>query len=121
MMRPSQPRSRRMKAAQAVSGSRRATLLTADDLGASAMGARLAISGPFDLRREASARGIMGVDRLDCRVLEQPADAGVRLARLGENRVGHHAVLVEPAQRQHSLLENRRDPVDIFGCFLMCF
>src|SRR3954454_14681090 len=89
---PSQARSRRMKAAQAVSGSRRATLVTRSDLGSAGRGATLAISIPFDLGREAATRRVVRVDGLDHGVGEQLADARVRLARLGEDGVGHHAL-----------------------------
>src|SRR6476646_11869688 len=93
MTRPSQLRSRRMNAAQAVSGSRRVTVAMASDLGASSRRASIAMLGPFDLGREASAHRIVGVDRLDCGIGEQFADVRIRFAWLREERVGHHPVL----------------------------
>src|SRR6476620_5499715 len=114
MIRPSQLRSRRMNAAQAVSGSRRATVAMNDDLGRSPWGARVAMSGPFYLCGKAAARCIVGVDRLDRRIGEQLADPRVRLAGLRKDRIRHHAVLVEAAERQHAALEYRRNLVNEF-------
>src|SRR6476646_4635352 len=119
MMRPSHARSRRMNAAHAVSASRRATLSIVSDLGVRNSCASVAMSGPFDPGREAAARCIVRVDRLDLWVGEEIADSGVGLARLGKNGVGHHSVLVEAAQRQDSGLEHRRNPIDIFGRLLV--
>src|SRR6476469_5325678 len=115
MIRPSQLRSRRMTAAQAVSGSRRATVAIEDDLGRSRWGARVAMSGPFYLRGEAAARRIVGVDGLDRRVGEQLANSGICLTGLRKDRIRHHPVLVEAAKREHAGLEHRRYHVDEFA------
>src|SRR3954449_10903438 len=109
--RPSQLRSRRMNAVQAVSGSRRATVAIEDDLSRWGLGARVAMSGPFYLRGKAAAGGIMCVDRLHRRIGEQPADSGVCLARLRKDRVCHHAVRAETTKRQDAGLEHRRNLV----------
>src|SRR3954469_25679793 len=89
---PSQLRSRRMNAAQAVSASRRETLSIMADLGVSLSCASVAMSVPFDLGREAAARRIVRVDGLDLGIGEQVPDAGIGPARLGEDGVGHHSV-----------------------------
>src|SRR4029078_6289896 len=86
MTRPSHALSRRMKAAQAVSASRRATLLTRSDLGAESAGATAVMSVPFNPCGEAAARRVVRVDRFDFGVGEELADApsaspgGVRIA-----------------------------------------
>src|SRR6185369_10726352 len=119
MTRPSLARSRRMNAAQAVSGSRRVTFVTPPDLGASTARASVAISVPLDLGGKAAANGVVGVDRLDFRVREQSADAGIGLTGLGEDRVRHHAVAIESAERQDTLFEYGRDLIHIFGRILI--
>ena len=47
--------------------------------------------------------------------------AGIGFARLGEDRVRHHPILVEAAQRQDPRFEHRRDLVDKFGGSLDTF
>ena len=64
---------------------------------------------------EAAPRRVVGVDRLDLGVGEQPANAFIGLAGLGQDCVGHHSVGVEPAKRQDPFLEHRRDLIHIFG------
>src|SRR3954447_9534373 len=108
MIRPSQPRSRRMNAAQAVSASRRDTLSIVSDLGVRKSCASVAMSGPFDLGREAAPRRIVRVDGRDLGIGEEFADSGVGLAWLGEDRVGHHALLIETTEREDSRFEHRR-------------
>src|SRR5262245_27713710 len=108
-----------MKAAHAVSASRRATFVTLSDLGVVSARTSVAMSVPLDLCRKAPAGRVVGVDGLDRRVSEQLADSGVRFARLGEDRLDHHSVPVEAAERQHSRLEHGRYLVDIVGARLL--
>src|SRR6185503_13653981 len=117
IMRPSQLRSRRMKAAHAVSGSRRVTVAIASDLGVSMGGASVAISVPFDLGREAAARSIVGMDHRDVGVLEQLPQIRIRVSGLGQECLGNHPVPVEAAKRQHSGFEHGRYFIDKFGGF----
>ena len=77
--------------------------------------ASVAMVRPFRFWREAAARGVVRVNGLDLGVGEQLPDARVGLTGLGEDRVGHHPVLVEAAQRQDPRLEHRRHLVHIFA------
>src|SRR3954452_4249863 len=119
--RPSHDRSRRMKAAHAVSAPSRDTFDMASALRSSMVGARAFMSVPFDAGGEAAPRRIVGMDRVDARIAEQLADAGVCLAWLRQNSLSHHSVRVEPAQGQHALFKHGRNPVDIFGRLLIRF
>src|SRR6185369_4662270 len=118
---PSQLRSRRMKAAHAVSASRRATLVMRSDLGAWIAVASVAMSVPFNLRREAPSGRVVRVDGHGLRVGEQLANSRIGLARLRQDRLSHHAVLVEPAKREHPGLKHRRHLVDKFSCLFRAF
>src|SRR3954471_19580579 len=109
MIRPSQPRSRRMNAAHAVSASRRETLSIMSDLGFTKSCASIAMSGPFDLGREAAPPRIVRVDGRDLGIGEEVPDSRVGFTRLSEDRVGHHALLVEAAQREDARLKHRRN------------
>lgn len=60
----------------------------------------------------------MSVDRLDFGVGKKFPNSGVSLARLGEDRVRHHSILVECAEGENSLFEDGRDLIDIFGRLL---
>src|SRR3954447_11759982 len=104
-----------MNAAQAVSGSRRATFSTMPDLSSLMVRASVAMSVPFNLGGEAAAGRVVRVDAHDVGVGEQFADARVRFAWLRQDRFRHHSLRIEAAQRQHSLFEYRRNLVDIFG------
>jgi hypothetical protein len=61
------------------------------------------------------------VDSLDLWVFEQFANTHVRLSGLGEDRIGHDPLGVEAAERQHAVVEHRRDLVDEFGGLVRAF
>ena len=63
----------------------------------------------------------MRVNMVNRRVREKPPDYQVRLAWLGQGRIGHHAVSIKGAKRQDPPIQSRRNLALIAGRFGSAF
>ena len=50
--------------------------------------------GPLDPRGEAAANSVVGVDMVDLRIVQQPANNWIGLARLGKHKLGKGCLYV---------------------------